>query len=73
MSEPAPRYFLHVELDPATFNIAISGATVNENMTLLLATVLYERVMGLWRATNGPDKTHVAVPDFTWRPRGKAE
>jgi hypothetical protein len=70
VSDTPARPFLKIELDPVTWNVAVTGAVVNANMELLLAMILFEQVRARFRSVNTPKGPAIAVPDYTWKPRG---
>lgn len=72
MSENHKRAWLRIEFDLETFKTAITGAVPDENLSLSLATLLYETVKGQWAAQNAPKSSSVLpasfLPPFKVRP-----
>jgi hypothetical protein len=68
MSENPKRAYLQIEMDLETFKVAITGAVPDVNISLSLATLLYEKVKAQWRAQDAPQSARVnpytLVPPF---------
>jgi len=72
MSENPKRAYLRIDLDLETFKTAITGSVPDVNISLSLASILYEAVKGQWQAQNPARAPHVLpasfLPPFKARP-----
>jgi hypothetical protein len=73
MSENPKRAYLRVEMDLETFVYAVTGDVPNINISLSLATTLYETVKAQWRAVHAPKTSAVVPASFLPAFRGKPE